>query len=162
MAAAHPVAPRALNALLLLLVLLVAGAEAARLPAAGAPAKPRASKPSLDGVFLALDKERALFSAARWEQEFRAMQAVGINFFAVRPTAAPLAGGGAGCDHVMGKWGVYYPAAGLEPAACFEQVGAGLDTQQAEDSTVGTMLRVAKQLGMQAHFGLAVRRPVGG
>ena len=90
------------------------------------------------------------------------MQAVGINFFAVRPTAAPLAGGGAGCDHVMGKWGVYYPAAGLEPAACFKQVGAGLDTQQAEDSTVGTMLRVAKQLGMQAHFGLAVRRPVGG
>ena len=80
MAAAHPVPPRALNALLLLLVLLVAGAEAARLPAAGAPAKPRASKPSLDGVFLALDKERALFSAARWEQEFRAMQAVGINF----------------------------------------------------------------------------------
>ena len=44
----------------------------------------------------------------------------------------------------------------------FEQVGAGLDTQQAEDSTVGTMLRVAKQLGMQAYFGLAVRRPVGG
>ena len=59
------------------------------------------------------------------------MQAVGINFFAVRPTAAPLAGGGAGCDHVMGKWGVYYPAAGLDPAACFKQVGAGLDTQQA-------------------------------
>jgi len=31
----------------------------------------------------------------------------------------------------MGKWGVYYPAAGLDPAACFKQVGAGLDTQQA-------------------------------
>ena len=135
MAAAHPVAPRAPNALLLLLVLLVAGAEAARLPA-----KPRAAKPSLDGVFLALDKERALFSAARWEQEFRAMQAVGINFFAVRPTAAPLAGGGAGCDHVMGKWGVYYPAAGLDPAACFKQVGAGLDTQQACSRAPGVAL----------------------
>ena len=41
-------------------------------------------KPHLNGIFLSLDEGNAKLSAEQWRQEFEAMKAVKIEFFAIR------------------------------------------------------------------------------
>ena len=103
-------------------------------------------KPHLNGIFLSLDEGNAKLSAEQWRQEFEAMKAVKIEFFAIRSVlSARNSYTTGGCK--LGHFEAFYNSSML-PSDCYTQVGS-----TAPGGTLGIILEQAQAVGLKVHFG---------
>jgi len=105
------------------------------------------SVPHLDGIFVSINANTSLWSAATWEADMRAMKAVGMTFFVVAHVAVGRSNATAACP--TGTYESWFP---FESDACFTQVG----DLGAPGGTVGNILRAAASVGLSVHLGLGL------
>ena len=106
------------------------------------------SVPHLTGVFVNIDRVAEVWTEQEWRTDLMAMKAVGIEFFIIhhvaRATPQPPT---TACP--LGQYEAYLPVAATD-AGCL-RTKAGL-----AGNSMGTVLKVAAELGLGVHIGLAM------
>ena len=124
------------------------------------PSEQVRAKPRLNGTFVALGNETALWPEGRWLLEFEAMATVGISFVIVHASAHGTSDSSSECP--SGTYDAYFPVTesqqpllGTQQGSaatlpCFKQTGATV-----VGGTLGAIARAARSAGLQLHLGLA-------
>lgn len=127
------------------------------LTAASLDGLPPITVPHLTGIFVSLDNITSARSRSGWTKDLTAMRAIGLEWFAIRATAAGGENGGS-ADCPLGDFSVFFPPGQQQQPPCFHPEHPGVDT-------VGTILEVAQHVGLKVHLGLGFpkysRIPVG-
>ena len=110
-------------------------------------ALPPITVPHLTGVFVSLDDVTAARSLAGWQSDLSAMKHAGIEWFAIRSTAAGADEPPVSAACPLGGFRVFFPPGPHQQPPCFQPEHRGLDT-------IGTILAAAKTVGLQVHLGL--------
>ena len=126
-----------------LLALALGGLSLSRAPAA----LPPITVPHLTGVFVSLDDVTAARSLAGWQSDLSAMKHAGIEWFAIRSTAAGADEPPVSAACPLGGFRVFFPPGPHQQPPCFQPEHRGLDT-------IGTILAAAQAVGLQVHLGL--------
>ena len=110
-------------------------------------ALPPITVPHLTGVFVSLDDVTAARSLAGWQSDLSAMKHAGIEWFAIRSTAAGADEPPVSAECPLGGFRVFFPPGPHQQPPCFQPEHRGLDT-------IGTILAAAQTVGLQVHLGL--------